>query len=485
MKIKIFKFNIIFLVSSLLLVFGCAKEDDSKTSTDNTTASSDNATSVTSTNVVNPYVLFSSLYDKLDAENNGAWFMTNEGGSVYVGQSGNWIDTNAQYDTDDAAIKARQSMGKQWYHQLALSDNDTIYITAKGPENGGLNVSKSDQIVVQMGNFKSINYDGSASDQTNTHNIFTLSVRGGVQDSTDYSWSNDCRIDVTLDATSHTGLNTYYLPFDNMTCISGTKSSLKDNVSEVAVLVVGGKNPNSDNTTTANFTGPAIGFIAFSDSTDNQTMTIDNSSSPYVLFASQYEKVDGSSSGVWWKSKENGSIYTGETGGSWSWANWDTNNTVIKQRQLMAKQWQHLGTDNTTLTDNHSIYISVKAPGNKWVYAGASEKLVIQMGNGSSESNTHNIFTVSMKGGVQNSSDYSWSNSCSSDVTLDSTHTYGLQTYYVNFDNMTCSSGTMTSLKDNVSEVVVSVVGGKNPGKDNTTTSNLTLPGIGFIGFSK
>ena len=59
-------------------------------------------------------------------------------------------------------------MGKQWYHQLALSDNDTIYITAKGPENGGLNVSKSDQIVVQMGNFKSINYDGSASDQT-TH----------------------------------------------------------------------------------------------------------------------------------------------------------------------------------------------------------------------------------------------------------------------------------------------------------------------------
>ena len=129
-----------------------------------------------------------------------------------------------RYETDDDAIKARQSMGKQWYHELALSDNDTIYITAKGPENGGLNVSKSDQIVVQMGNFKSINYDYSPSDQTNTHNIFTLSVRGGVQDSSDYSWSNDCRIDVTLDATSHTGLNTYYLPFDNMTCILGLKA---------------------------------------------------------------------------------------------------------------------------------------------------------------------------------------------------------------------------------------------------------------------
>ena len=39
--------------------------------------------------------------------------------------------------------------------------------------------------------------------------------------------------------------------------------------------------------------------------------------------------------------------------------------------------------------------------------------------------------------------------------------------------------------KDNVSEVVVSVSGGKNPGKDNTTSSNLTLPSIGFVGFSK
>ena len=38
MKIKIFKFNIIFLVSSLLLAFGCAKEDDSETTT--TTGSS-------------------------------------------------------------------------------------------------------------------------------------------------------------------------------------------------------------------------------------------------------------------------------------------------------------------------------------------------------------------------------------------------------------------------------------------------------------
>ena len=53
----------------------------------------------------------------------------------------------------------------------------------------------------------------------------------------------------------------------------------------------------------------------------------------------------------------------------------------------------------------------------------------------------------------------------------------------MNFDNMTCSSGTMSSLKDNVSEVVVSVLGGKNPGKDNTTSSNLTLPSIGFIDF--
>ena len=480
MKTKIFKFNIIFLVSSLLLAFGCAKEDDSKTSTDNTTASSDNTTSVTSTNVVNPYVLFSSSYEKIDGSSSGVWWKSQEDGSIYTGESGNWAWET--WDTDNDAIKARQSMGKIWNHTSALSDNDTIYITVKGPQNNGVNVSKSDQIVVQMGNLSSINYDGSPTNATNTHNVFTLGVKGGVQNSSDYSWSNDCRIDVTLDATSHTGINTYYLPFDNMTCISGNKSSLKDNVTEVSVLVVGGKNPNSDNTTTKNTTGPAIGFIAFTDSTDNQTMQIDNTSSPYVLFASQYEKVDGSSSGVWWKSKENGSIYTGETG-NWAYASWDTDNAAIKQRQSMGKQWQH----TSALANNDTIYLTVKAPSNKWVYAGVSEKLVIQMGNGapSSNSNTHNIFSVSVKGGIQNTSDYSWSNSCSSDVTLDSTHTYGLQTYYVNFDNMTCSSGTMSSLKDNVSEVVVSVLGGKNPGKDNTTSSNLTLPSIGFIGFSK
>ena len=43
-------------------------------------------------------------------------------------------------------------------------------------------------------------------------------------------------------------------------------------------------------------------------------MTIDNSSSPYVLFASQYEKYSAETNGAWWKSKENGPIYTGETG---------------------------------------------------------------------------------------------------------------------------------------------------------------------------
>ena len=36
------------------------------------------------------------------------------------------------------------------------------------------------------------------------------------------------------------------------------------------------------------------------------------------------------------ESKENGSIYTGETG---NWAMFDTD-TAIKQRQSMGKQWQ-------------------------------------------------------------------------------------------------------------------------------------------------
>ena len=69
MKIKIFKFNIIFLVSSLLLVFGCAKEDDSKTSTDNEQhrQTSDNATSERVTNVVTGirFIQFTAIHAKL------------------------------------------------------------------------------------------------------------------------------------------------------------------------------------------------------------------------------------------------------------------------------------------------------------------------------------------------------------------------------------------------------------------------------------
>ena len=64
MKIKIFKFNIIFLVSSLLLAFGCAKEDDSETTT--TTTGSSTPTSCSEVNEPTTITLGGSVQCDMD-----------------------------------------------------------------------------------------------------------------------------------------------------------------------------------------------------------------------------------------------------------------------------------------------------------------------------------------------------------------------------------------------------------------------------------
>ena len=79
----------------------------------------------------------------------------------------------------------RQSYGKQWAHDTPLNDNDTIYITVKGPNGGKVDVSGTDTLVIQMGN-------GAQDDNVNTHNVFTVALKGGVQNPDDYSWSEIC-----------------------------------------------------------------------------------------------------------------------------------------------------------------------------------------------------------------------------------------------------------------------------------------------------
>ena len=55
---------------------------------------SDNSTSDSNTDAVNPYVYFQVCTINLMVKTI-AWFMTNEGGLVYVGESGNGNDIDA------------------------------------------------------------------------------------------------------------------------------------------------------------------------------------------------------------------------------------------------------------------------------------------------------------------------------------------------------------------------------------------------------
>ena len=260
MKTKIFKFNIIFMVCSLLLAFGCAKEDDSEIA-DNSSSS----------NVIpTGSILFSSQYSPASSDDNTLKAVSREGGYVKAGSGGYFAYGDWGLWTEDQ-MKQNQAFGVQWKHETSIADNASnfVYHSFGAPDNGSVNVSDSDNIIIQMGN-------GAQNTQTNTHKVFTVEINGGAAITDAWpAWTNSCYYDQTLDNDSFLGqstahayaLRTYEIPLSSFTCYSGggSVSALKDNVTEVVVKIVGGKDPNADNSTEYNFSFPTIGFIGFND----------------------------------------------------------------------------------------------------------------------------------------------------------------------------------------------------------------------------
>jgi len=221
-------------------------------------------------------VLFSSQYSAASSGSDDTLkAVSREGGYVKVGSGGNFTYGFYQLDTD-ALMQERQAYGIQWRHSgtdenstaTTPDGNSFVYLSFGAPDNGSVNVSNSDNIIIQMGN-------GAADNQTNTHKVFTVEVNGGSATGSWPAWTNSCYYDQTLDNNSllgqtgsnSYGLRTYEIPLSSFTCYSGagSVSSLKDNVSEVIVKVVGGKDSNADNSTSLNYTFPTIGFIGFND----------------------------------------------------------------------------------------------------------------------------------------------------------------------------------------------------------------------------
>lgn len=227
------------------------------------------------------------------------------------------------------------------------------------------------------------------------------------------------------------------------------------------------------------------------------TSTVAQSSvtaSPYVHFASQYDLIAGASSEPRAQTQELGSVY-GFSGGSFAYQ-WGLgeNANYMKQRQAYGLQFGH----SAAITNTSYFGLAVRAPNNGTVDASNSDYLVVQMGNGSSTDafpNTHMTFTVSISGGGAQASDYSWPAVCSYDKTLDSTsrvgtgqdvsaNAYGLRTYRLALSGFTCSSGSLASLKADVREIAVKIVGGKDA-TASATLNNSALLQIGYMAFSK
>lgn len=214
-----------------------------------------------------PYILFASQYQLIAGATSEPYAKTQEMGNIY-GFSGGGFTYQWGLGTDANIMKERQAYGVQFGHSAAITNTSYFGLAVSAPENGSVNATNSNYLVIQMGN-------GSSTDAfPNTHMKFTVAISGGGSQAVDYSWPAVCEYDKTLDATSRIGtgkdasanpfgLRTYRIALSDFTCSSGNLSNLKADVREIAVKIVGGK----DSTASATANNSAllqIGYLAFS-----------------------------------------------------------------------------------------------------------------------------------------------------------------------------------------------------------------------------
>jgi hypothetical protein len=234
---------------------------------------------VASTATVSPYVLFASNYQipTLVTQSSPGWDWriaeTLEGAAVYSfypsPQNGaNWggadgVGFDESYAATTATeIRNRQSIGIQASNSTSVGSSEYFGIAVKAPENGSVNASQSNYLVIQTGNSTPTNNWGAAI----SHEMFTVDVSNST-----VTCSRDIDLTGTRTDTNNlfrASLRTYKLALTEgaggFTCSGGTLASLKSSIQTVAVKVVGGKDATASTApaTTAQ-TLIAVGLIAF------------------------------------------------------------------------------------------------------------------------------------------------------------------------------------------------------------------------------
>jgi hypothetical protein len=214
-------------------------------------------TSTVAQSAASPYVLMASNYVPHSAPSGDLKWSTAQGGDVYMGSGGNFAYGGYGIFTQ-TDIDYHQSVGIQFNHTAALASTDYVYMKIQTPQNVGLDVSQSGNLIIQMGNGVDLSV------QTNSQTVFTLEISGGAYNSGSYTYANTCSANVTLNTTSTANnLRVYTVPLSSFGACTGTLAALKSDLKAVAVKVLA-SNDTRASSTTNNYVLPKVGLVAFS-----------------------------------------------------------------------------------------------------------------------------------------------------------------------------------------------------------------------------
>ena len=425
-------------------------------------------------------VLFASQYE-LTGNDAEPFAISEEDGEVYSFSGGDFYYTWGLGEDPNFMIQ-RQAYGLQFNHAGTITDSSFFGLAFKAPGNSSVDISESDTMVIQTGN------GANTTDDPNSHMTFTIDLTGD-------GGSNLCSHDQVLLADSRPlnnnggtnatwgnpyGIHTYRIALSDFACSSGSMDALKADLEEVVVKVVGGKDATAS-ATENNQVLMQVGYIGFS----NDTASVaGNGASDYLLFASQYELIDGATEEPFAISDEDGEVHSFSGGDFFYTWGLGENPDYLIQRQAYGLQFNHTG----TIDGNSFFGLAFKAPDTSSLDVSGADTLVIQTGNGAATdafANSHMVYTLELNGG---------DSSCSYDLTLEDgsrpgpdqqawTSPFGIHTYYVELELFTCASGDMDALTSDLEEVVVKVVGGKDA-TASATENNQVLLQVGYIAFA-
>lgn len=194
-----------------------------------------------------------------------------------------------------------------------------------------------------------------------------------------------------------------------------------------------------------------------------------------------------------YSTQQGGKVWIGSSGG-WSYANFGIFEQSSNNWAGGAGAIDFFGgggvlfSHAAALTSGSQIYYRITPRASGAVDVSGTDNLLISLGNDKiGLANTHNQVTVFLEGGTLSGTSYS--NSCKTSIDLRTADTNkNITTYTVPLSSFsTCDSGTLTSLKTAVNQVVIKVLTGNGNATSDAASGGTTetLIKLGQIAFSK